>query len=75
MSIIKESIQIISGPLTHIMNLSIAHSVVPDQMKIPRVVPLFKADDQLLFTIHQPYTSHYSLTIGLSRFYKAFQNF
>ena len=54
MSIIKESIQIISGPLVHIMNLSIAHGVVPDQMKIARVVPLFKADDQSLFTNYRP---------------------
>ena len=54
MSIIKESIQIISGPLAHIMNLSIAHGVVPDQMKIARVVPLFKADDQSLFTNYRP---------------------
>ena len=30
------------------MNLSIAHGVVPDQMKVARVVPLFKADDQSL---------------------------
>ena len=54
MSIIKESIQIISGPLAHIMNLSIAHGVVPDQMKIARVVPLFKADGQSLFTNYRP---------------------
>ena len=36
------------------MNLSIAHGVVPDQMKIARVVPLFKADDQSLFTNYRP---------------------
>ena len=54
MSIIKESIQIISEPLAHIMNLSITHGVVPDQMKIARVVPLFKADDQSLFINYRP---------------------
>ena len=54
MSIIKESIRIISGPLAHIMKLSIAHGVVPDQMKIARVVPVFKADDQSLFTNYRP---------------------
>ena len=48
MSVIKESIQIISGPLAHIMNLSIAHGVVPYQMKTGRLVPLFKTDDQSL---------------------------
>ena len=50
MSLIKESIQLISEPLAHIINLSIAHGIVPNQMKIARVIPLFKADDQALFT-------------------------
>ena len=55
MSVIKESIQIMSEPLAHIMNLSIAHDVVPaDQMKIACVVPLFKADDHSLFTNFWP---------------------
>ena len=54
MSIIKESIQIIAEPLAHIMNLSISNGIVRDQMKIARVVPLFKADDQSLFTNYRP---------------------
>ena len=53
-SLIKESIQLISEPLAHIINLSIAHGIVPDQMKIARVIPLFKADDQSLFTNYRP---------------------
>ena len=36
------------------MNLSISNGIVPDQMKIARVVPLFKADDQSLFTNYRP---------------------
>ena len=44
MSLIKESIQLISESLAHIINLSIAHGIEPDQMKIARVIPLFKAD-------------------------------
>ena len=35
-------------------DLSISHGIVPDQMKIARVVPLFKADDQSLFTNYRP---------------------
>ena len=54
MSIIKESIQIISEPLAHIINLSIVHGIVPDQMKIARVIPLFKAEDPSLFTNYRP---------------------
>ena len=34
--------------------LSIAYGVVLDQMKIARMVPLFKADDQSLFTNYRP---------------------
>ena len=36
------------------ISLSIAYGVVPDQMKIARMVPLFKADDQSLFTNYRP---------------------
>ena len=54
MCIIKKSIQIIQDPLAHIINLSIAHGVVPNQMKIARVVPLFEADYQSLFTNYRP---------------------
>ena len=50
MSIIKQSIHLISEPLTHIINLSIYHGTVPDEMKIARVIPVFKSDDQSLFT-------------------------
>ena len=63
MSIIKESIQIISEPLTHIINLSIAYGIVPDPIKIARVVPLFKADPSLFIP-----------TIGPSPSYLAFPN-
>ena len=47
-SIIKQSIQILADPLTHIIKLSITHGIVPDQMKIVRVIPLFKAGDRSL---------------------------
>ena len=33
---------IIVSPLTHIINLSIIQGIVPDDVKITRVVPLFK---------------------------------
>ena len=53
-SIIKQSIHLISEPLTHIINLSIYHGIVPDEMKIARVIPVFKSDDQSLFTNYRP---------------------
>ena len=53
-SIIKKSIQIIAVPLAHIINLSISHGIVPDHMKIARVIPLFKGGDRSLFTNYRP---------------------
>jgi hypothetical protein len=49
MSVLKDSMDIIASPLTHIINLSISSGIVPDLMKIARVVPLFKSGDHRLF--------------------------
>ena len=54
MTVIDESILLVSEPLTHIINLSIQHVIVPDEMKIARVIPIFKSDDQSLFTNYRP---------------------
>jgi hypothetical protein len=54
MAVVQHSIGIISRPLAHIINLSISHSIVPDEMKIARVIPLFKAGDQAVFTNYRP---------------------
>ena len=73
-SIIKQSIQIIAEPLSHIINLSITRGIVPDQMKIARVVPLFKAGDRSLFTNYRPVSilpsfSKFLEKVLYSRFY------
>ena len=49
MSIVKQSINFISSSPAHIVNLSIMHGIIPDQMKIARVVPIFKAGDKSNF--------------------------
>ena len=51
---VKGSINYTSEPLTYIINLSINSGVVPDQMKLARVVPLFKSDDKSLFSNYRP---------------------
>ena len=53
-TVIKKSILLVSEPLTHIINLSIQHGIVRDEMKIARVLPIFKSDDQSLFTNYRP---------------------
>ena len=44
----------ISSPLTHIINMSIVSGIVPDELKIARVIPLFKLGDRSLFTYYRP---------------------
>ena len=43
---VRDSASIIVCPLTHIINLSIIQSVVPDDVKSARVVPLLKKKDK-----------------------------
>ena len=54
MSIIKQSINIIAEPFTHIINLSITSGIVPDEMRIACVIPLFKAGDCAIFSNYRP---------------------
>ena len=65
MSIIKQSIHLISEPLIRVINLSIYHGIVPDEMKIARVIPVFKSD-QSLFTNYRPV----SVLPSFSKFWK-----
>ena len=51
MNVIKEIIDLIVQPLMYITNLSLSSGTVPDQMKIARVVPLFKTGDLSLLPI------------------------
>ena len=54
MNSIKESIDIIISPLTCIINLSITSGIVPKQLKLARVIPLFKSGEQDIFTNYRP---------------------
>lgn len=52
--LVKQCAQLISSPLTHIINMSIVSGIVPDELKIARVIPLFKSGDRSLFTNYRP---------------------
>ena len=54
MSIIQETITIIARPLSHIINLTFLSGTVPDQLKISRVIPLFKTGNQANFSNYRP---------------------
>lgn len=52
--IVKNSIDLISEPLCELLNSSIISGIVPDQMKIARIVPIFKTGDNFLFSNYRP---------------------
>ena len=52
--LVKQCAQLISSLLTHIINMSIVSGIVPDELKIARVIPLFKSGDRSLFTNYRP---------------------
>ena len=54
MSMVKTIITEIVKPLNHICNVSFHTGVFPNQMKIAKVIPVFKAGDKCVFTNYRP---------------------
>ena len=52
--IIKESINSILIPITHIINRSLLTGSVPMEMKMAKVIPIFKASDPSLLQNYHP---------------------
>ena len=52
--LIKQSIEQISTPLTHILNQSMTTGIVPQNMKIAKVIPIFKSGDKHIFNNYRP---------------------
>ena len=54
MVIIKQVINYIAKPLAHVCSTSFEYGVLPDNMKVAKVVPLFKAGDRSVFSNYRP---------------------
>ena len=54
MNLIKETVNLVISPLASIINLSITSGIVPKQLKIARVIPLYKSGEQDIFTNYRP---------------------
>ena len=52
--IIKQSSAVLITPFLHICNLSLEKGVFPRQLKIAKVIPLFKSGDDKLFSNYRP---------------------
>ena len=53
-SYLVKAADFIYQPLTHIFNTSIASSIFPDEMKIAKVIPLFKSGDRCTTSNYRP---------------------
>jgi Reverse transcriptase (RNA-dependent DNA polymerase) len=65
MHFLKQTTLQILKPLTHIFNLSFLHGVVPQQLKIAKVVPIFKSGDPQLLDNYRPISllSNFSMVL------------
>ena len=54
MVIVKQVINYIAKPLAHVCSKSFECGVFPDNIKVAKVVPLFKAGDRSLFSNYRP---------------------
>jgi len=52
--VIKYVVNIIAKPIVHVINLSLENGIVPDEIKIARVVPIFKSGDVKELTNYRP---------------------
>ena len=53
-SFLRLSSQFITQPLVFICNQSLTEDVFPEQLKLANVMPLYKADDPMLFNHYRP---------------------
>ena len=52
--LLKEVSDAIAEPLTHIFNLSFNKGIVPQVLKIAKIIPVYKAEDPAIFTNYRP---------------------
>ena len=51
---IKNSINLISKTLTHIVNIPLESGIVHDKLKIAKVIPLFKSEERKIISNYRP---------------------
>ena len=51
---VKKVIPLISDTLSEIINLSLSTGIVPENMKIAKVIPLFKSSDNTIYKNYRP---------------------
>ena len=52
--VVKTTYRCFIEPLTHILNLSLMYGVFPSELKLAKVIPLYKANDPMMFSNYRP---------------------
>ena len=53
-SVLKHTIDLISSPLSHVCQLSLSEGYFPSELKLAKIMPLYKANDPSLFNNYRP---------------------
>ena len=53
-AVLQLALPAIRTPLVHVMNLSLAEGIFPDELKVAKVLPLYKGDNPMLFNNYRP---------------------
>ena len=53
-SIMKECEELYITPLTYIINLSISQGHFPDELKLAKVIPIYKSGEKQMIEIYRP---------------------
>ena len=53
-SIFNGIFNIIANPLVHLMNISLEQGIVPNELKLVQVIPLFKNGEKMLYKNYRP---------------------
>ena len=53
-SVMKKCINDYIAPLTYLVNMSIKQGIFPDELKIAKVFPIFKSNDEQYITNYRP---------------------
>ena len=52
--LLKQTVKEVATPLAHIVNLSLSHGIFPNDMKLAKIVPIFKNGNTKLFNNYRP---------------------